>query len=459
MLLIYHYGGTIMQFRHVLLGMLAVMTAGLVHAQSFTYQGYLREGGLPANGTFAMTFRVLTTDGTVLGTVGPVSVSVSNGLFTQELNFGNIWTGADRYLEIEVGSTILSPRVKIGTAPYAHTASNSLRLQERSVSAAAPANGQVLKWNGTAWSPSDDLRDAFWQAYTNHIYFDAGKVAIGASIPLSPLYVITPDQGSVLWARNTHPNGIAYGVLGTSESTIGIGVFGVGDATSGINYGVQGRSESSSGTGVLGEARATTGGAWGVWGRTYSSSSAAHGLVGTEPGGSPGHAILAQGTLAASGTKSFQIDHPLRPDTHYLNHFCTEAPEPLNTYSGIVMTDNKGYATVRLPDYFESINRDFRYQLTVIDDSDDFILTKVTREIRDNRFVIRTDKPHVKVSWRVEAVRNDRWLQRHGFTTEQEKEDEVKGKYLHPELYGQLDDKGILHRPEPERPAEQEQPR
>lgn len=80
-----------------------------------------------------------------------------------------------------------------------------------------------------------------------------------------------------------------------------------------------------------------------------------------------GYGVYSAGRFAASGTKSLQIDHPLNPETHYLNHFCAEGPEPYNVYSGNVVTDAQGYAVVELPDYFESINRDVRYQLTVID--------------------------------------------------------------------------------------------
>lgn len=145
------------------------------------------------------------------------------------------------------------------------------------------------------------------------------------------------------------------------------------------------------------------------------------------------------------------MDHPLMPENHYLNHFCTDGPEPYNAYSGNVVTDAQGYAVVQLPDYFESINRDFRYQLTVIDSSDDFVLAKVVREIQNNRFVIRTSKPFIKVSWRFEAVRNDRWVQEYGYQTEQPKPDEHRGKYLHPELYGQPKEMGIRYRHEPER--------
>jgi hypothetical protein len=228
-------------------------------------------------------------------------------------------------------------------------------------------------------------------------------------------------------------------------------VFGWASATSGETYGGYFESRGTPGIGVVGLATATTGAAMGVWGDTRSSFSGAYGVLGVEPSGGSGHAVYGLGSLTATN-KLFQIDHPLNPETHYLNHFCTEAPEPLNAYSGNVTTDAHGYAIVQLPPYFESINRDFRYQLTVIGQ---FAQAIVAEKIRNNRFVIRTDKPNVEVSWRVEALRNDRYVQRYGFQTEQEKEDEIKGKYLYPELYGQPKERAIHYRPEPE-PARSE---
>ena len=38
----------------------------------------------------------------------------------------------------------------------------------------------------------------------------------------------------------------------------------------------------------------------------------------------------------------------------------------MNIYTGNVITDELGVATVQLPDWFEAENADFRYQLTVI---------------------------------------------------------------------------------------------
>jgi len=54
------------------------------------------------------------------------------------------------------------------------------------------------------------------------------------------------------------------------------------------------------------------------------------------------------------------------------------------------------------------------------------------------------------VSWEVKAIRNDRWVQEYGYRTEQPKTPEHRGKYLHPELYGQPKELGIHYRPEQE---------
>jgi hypothetical protein len=110
--------------------LVALSTLAGVHAQGvtqpFTYQGYLRQGGAPLNNpSQSMRFRIYDalTGGTMLWDSGALTVNVVNGLFTVQLNPPvSIWTGADRFLEIQVGATTLSPRVRIGATPYANTA-------------------------------------------------------------------------------------------------------------------------------------------------------------------------------------------------------------------------------------------------------------------------------------------------------------------------------------------------
>jgi hypothetical protein len=58
-------------------------------------------------------------------------------------------------------------------------------------------------------------------------------------------------------------------------------------------------------------------------------------------------------------------------------------------------------------------------------------------------FRIAGGAPGAKVCWRVEAVRNDRWVQERGAPVEIEKQDLERGTYQHPELYGQPVEKGM----------------
>jgi hypothetical protein len=233
-------------------------------------------------------------------------------------------------------------------------------------------------------------------------------------------------QGAGVFGVVTAQTGINQGVYGQASSVNGRGVYGHALATTGLNYGVQGRTESVSGVGVSGWAAATTGTNYGVYGVSNSPE---------------GFGVYAQGDMGASGLKSFRIDHPLRPETHYLLHYCTEAPEPLNAYSGVTTLDARGEAWVELPDYFEAINRDPRYTLTPI--GAPMPNLHVAVEIQGNRFKIAGGAPGKRVSWRVEAVRNDPYVQRRGFQAEREKPREHQGKYLHPELYGQPKERAI----------------
>jgi hypothetical protein len=114
----------------------------------------------------------------------------------------------------------------------------------------------------------------------------------------------------------------------------------------------------------------------------------------------------------------------------------------LNVYSGNVTTDDKGEARVNLPKYFEALNQDFRYQLTVIGQ---FAQAIVAQEIRKNQFTIKTDQPRVKVSWQVSGTRRDPWAAANRIAVEEEKAADEKGRYLHPELWGQSEE-ATIHR-------------
>jgi hypothetical protein len=134
-----------------------------------------------------------------------------------------------------------------------------------------------------------------------------------------------------------------------------------------------------------------------------------------------------------AGTKDFRIDHPLDPANKYLVHASVESSEMKNIYDGVVTTDAQGEVTVRLPGWFEALNTDFRYQLTVIGQ---FAQAIVGHKIERGQFTIRTNAPNVEVSWQVTGVRLDAYAKAHPLVVEQEKEVRLRGFYIHPELYG-----------------------
>jgi hypothetical protein len=149
--------------------------------------------------------------------------------------------------------------------------------------------------------------------------------------------------------------------------------------------------------------------------------------------------VKITGALSKPGG-GFLVDHPGDPENKFLSHSFVESPDMLNVYSGTVTTDDDGNARVRLPDYFETLNGDFRYQLTVIGQ---FAQVMVSEEIARNEFGVRSDVPHVQVCWQVTGVRQDAWAEAHRIPVEEDKSPAEKGRFLHPELFAH---KGAKHR-------------
>jgi hypothetical protein len=249
---------------------------------------------------------------------------------------------------------------------------------------------------------------------------------------LPEIYLEASSTSPLIYANNDSGEGIrvttraSFGVYSTS--TDGVGVRGDGGSgglvgTSTNSYGVTG--SSINGIGV----RGTSSKYYGVYG--YSPSSQAGHFVGS---------VQVTGNLSKGGG-SFKIDHPLDPASQYLYHSFVESPDMMNVYNGNVITDEKGDATVQLPEWFEALNRDFRYQLTIM--GDQFAQARVSSKVKDNHFSIKTDKPNVEVSWQVTGIRQDPYANAHRIPLEQDKPANEKGKYLHPTEWGQPESSGI----------------
>jgi len=255
------------------------------------------------------------------------------------------------------------------------------------------------------------------------------------------------DAGIGVWGETAaeHTFDLA-GVAGVSRGDGGIGVKGT--ANTGLtSYGMYGVSQW--GTGVVGQstegtgmratapvgliATATANGGVAIVGRV------AAGLTNTSAGQFEGD-VLVTGNLFKGGG-AFKIDHPLDPANKYLYHSFVESPDMLDIYTGNVTTDANGEAVVQLPDWFEALNTDFRYQLTPIGQ---FAQAIVWRKIVNHQFTIKTDRPKVEVSWQVTGTRQDPFAKAYRIPVEENKPVGERGKYLHPELYDQSPDKSSL---------------
>lgn|GEM_PF-950214 len=244
------------------------------------------------------------------------------------------------------------------------------------------------------------------------------------------------------------------GVLGHANGGgTNIGARGLADGSL-LNYAVKGdASGGSSNYGVRGNA--SGGNSYGLYGEATGMGSN-YGVYGTASGGASNYAGYFSGDVTVTGNLSkgggsFQIDHPLDPLNKYLYHSFVESPDMMNIYNGNIKTDAKGYATVTLPNWFDALNRDFRYQLTVIDEGDGggFAQAKVVRGIKDNSFIIRTSVCSTTVSWQVTGIRQDPYANAHRVQVEVAKLAGERGRYLHPEAYGQPSEDGIGYVAEP----------
>ncbi|WP_329182755.1 hypothetical protein [Actinacidiphila glaucinigra] len=235
------------------------------------------------------------------------------------------------------------------------------------------------------------------------------------------------SHGLNQWGSGVH--GFApYGIGVDGLSNEGIGVRGMMTSDGPRKYGVSGAGLGINNVAVAGVADRGPG-AKGVMGKSLQ------GYAGWFSG-----RVYVTGWLYKAGG-GFQIDHPLDPENRYLRHSYVESDQQLNIYSGTVVTDSDGTAVVELPGYFEELNHDFRYQLTVV--GPQFAQAIVSQEVSDNRFTVMTDRPEVKVSWQVSGVRQDRYAQANPFATEEEKPEEERGKYLHPQAWDQPEENGI----------------
>ncbi len=446
----------------------ALASAAGAQSTAFTYQGQLKDGGTPANGSYDFQFDLYdaVTGGTLLGTVNE-TLSVNVGVFTASLDYGSQFSGAGRWLEISVrpsggGSyTPLAPRQPITPAPYsiglALPFAGSADLSNDAFSVTNTSGAGVAGTNtnsssvtnagvvGTSTAADGNgvsgFADSGTSAYGVYGQATAGYGVYGSTSTGTGLYGYAsgqsaPSQGA--YGTNSYYGN--YGALGTTAEGVygwgnnnSIGVNGqtvAGTGLNGVGYnGAWGTSNSLNGNGLRGEC-SNGNNAYGVWGLSTT------GWAGTFSGNAQ-----VTGNFYG-GAKFFRIDHPLHPESSYLIHSCVESNEMKNVYDGVATLDGSGEAWVQLPDWFESLNTSFRYQLTCIGQP---ALVYVKQKIMGNRFLIGGGQAGMEVSWQVTGVRQDAYARANPMQVEVAKQGSERGQYLHPAAFGQPEARSVQY--------------
>ncbi len=476
-----------------------------VLGSAFTYQGQLRNKGGLVNSTCDFQFSLFdaATGGKQIGaTQTKNGVLVTNGLFSVVLDFGaTAFTGDQRYLQIsvkladETNFTTLSPRQALLAAPYALSLRPGATISSSDASAVLAAGGLfgpvgvigastkgVGIWGGSQTNAgvlgtSQNGDGVLGQASNYGSGVHGKNTGNGTGV-----YGEAAGTGSAIYGKNT---GSGTGVLGLSAN--GIGVAGESDNPSATGVygrssngiGVRGYSETDvgvhgeayKGTGVLGESwhvingiggvgvQAIGVGGQGVYAEGFEGVLAlGHvGVNGYNNDGSPqgigvwghsfkGYAGYFSAKVHVGGpldkpAGSFKIDHPLDPANKYLYHSFVESPDMKNIYDGVVTLDGGGAAVVQLPDWFEALNQEFRYQLTAIGAPAPGLY--VAEKIRGNHFKIAGGAPGMEVSWQVTGVRHDAYANAHRIPVEEDKPQQERGKYLYPKEAGQPETQGV----------------
>jgi len=477
----------------VLLALASIATADVPNMMQ--YQGFLTdESGEPLDDTLFMTFRIYdhpTLPGPVIW-AETSSVIVTSGLFNVLLGSVNpisdiVFAETERWLGITVApDPEIEPRTRLVTVPYAYRAATVDGASGGGVFGDVHLHS-TLTVGGTA--EGDPGRIEVTDGVDPVIIADgaSGQVGVGLIDPDGQLHVETSDylySGSFTSFYPTGPanavraehlgtgtydakavygrsvQGDYYGLGGLFEGGW-VGVGGLVSPTGSQEYcGVRGRVLGGSGTnwGVQGSAFGSgmkygvwgyangSGTNYGLWGYAEDSLGTNYGVYGLATGSGTNYAGYFVGNVTVTGTLSkggggFKIDHPLDPENKYLYHSFVESPDMKNVYDGVVVLDANGEAAVELPDYFEAVNKDFRYQLTAIGAPGPNLY--IAEKITDNRFKIAGGQPGMEVSWQVTGIRKDAFAEANRIQVEVDKPAKERGKYLHPEAHGVGEEFGI----------------
>lgn len=230
------------------IAILLVITSLAQQTTSFSYQGKLNSSSTPANGTYDFTFELYSavSGGSAIGTVNVNGVTVTNGVFTVQLDFGaNTFDGTDRFLDISVKQstatiyTFLTPRQKLASVPFATKAiksenadslgglyANSYLQKNGDASQLTNINGSSIVNNSvTSAQLSADLLPSNynlkllalrrWDLLKSQAIFPVGSGPVGIAFDGSNIWVANSNSNNIMKIRAT--DGTILGTFSVSS--------------------------------------------------------------------------------------------------------------------------------------------------------------------------------------------------------------------------------------------------
>lgn len=148
--------------------------------------------GVPVSATTPLAGQVLRHDGGQWAPAVPSVMDLKNASGT--LQFPTTCTPQQTMIYSSVSDAYECQNIMLidTTSTMAGDVSGSVlsntvvKIQNRDVAANAPSAGQVLKWDGGAWTPSAEL----WSLSGSDVSYSAGNVGIGTAIPGAKLEIV-----------------------------------------------------------------------------------------------------------------------------------------------------------------------------------------------------------------------------------------------------------------------------
>jgi hypothetical protein len=371
-------------------------------------------------------------------TTGVYDESAANGsrwVWYAQDTTARLWSGSDQVTVATKGSGPNpgpGPRLGVGTAAPSHAVhvgtNSGIRQNSLYVSGGAG-------WSSLAYNAFHNDTNQAW------VFADPARPAVtiemddSGGVPRFQVYSTTSTAPQAFQLR--------FGIDGNTGKVTIPATLAAGSLT-------------ASATGNTDALSVSAAGGHGICASTSSPSTSAVVAVSNAPGGTGSAfstigsssllgAVSVTGDMSVSGTlragaKQFVIDHPLDAENRVLAHTSVESDERAVVYSGNVRCERDGTATVQLPDWLEALATDFRYQLTCIGGHADVYIAETVRE---NAFRIGGGTDGLQVSWQLTGVRQDAWARANDLVVEDDKPEEERGFYEHPEAFGKKLDAGV----------------